>query len=71
MIVRWHANPVIAVVLIAGGFVILFTQAEDRLTDLISALFILVGGIMGGFYAGYLASKRTRRKRPAPTGNRS
>lgn len=65
MIVRWHANPVIALALIAGGFVILFTQVEDRLTDLISALFILVGGVMGGFYTGYLASQRTRRKRPS------
>ncbi|WP_104165357.1 hypothetical protein [Cryobacterium sp. N22] len=58
MLVRWHSNPVIAVVLIVGGFLILFTQHEDTVTDVLAAMFILIGGNFGGFYSGYMIGKR-------------
>jgi hypothetical protein len=61
---RWYALPLIAVVLVVSGFVMLIVLAEDPLTDMMAAAFILIGGVFAGLFTGVTVTERAGRKRP-------
>lgn len=63
VLVKWHSIPVIAVVLIVGGFLAIFGVDDGLTPTIIGAVFILVGGIFAGLYSGVTASQRAESRK--------
>jgi hypothetical protein len=60
---RWHSIPVIAVVLVVGGFLAIFAVDDGLVPTIIGSMFILVGGNFAGFYTGFTASQRAESRK--------